>query len=247
MHHKKDGSFDKLSGFLSSVRKACIKKSSLLAFNDKDFANGYTICLYSIVIELAGDCCHAVKARKERASYVLTRALLEAVVDLFNVIKNPKYVHTRFQRALVERKKKLTYLQEKEPGLISRGGRDVNYVDAAIRKIDNLRDTHIEQPNIRNRFRDADMEGYYDTAYSLLCDFCHLDASTLLSRPVGLKVSPLDDISLLMLSDLIAELLLDSTIAIHEMLGSKKSKEIEELKSRWKAVYSQQAATIGPR
>ena len=243
----KTTSIDTLLDFLESIRKTCIDKSLPLTFDDKNTQAVYMCSLYSIVVELAGDSCQGVKARKELASHVLTRALLEAVVDLFNVINNPKYISIRFQKALVERRKKLIYLQQNEPQLISEAGRNAEYVEDVIGKIDKLRDTDIDQPNIRKRFKDAGMEGYYDTAYALLCDYTHHDASAIVNRHIGLNVRPLDDKGILMLSDLIAELLLNATIAVHGFLDSDQIKVLNDLKHKWKAAYCQQAASVGPR
>lgn len=245
MTDNKNTPFYPMLDILESIRKACIDKSSPLIFDDNNIQAVYMCGIYSIVVELAGDSCQGVKARKETASHILTRALLEAVVDLFNVINNPKYVNIRFQRALTERKKKLIYLQQNEPELISQADRNAEYVEDFISNIDKLRDTDIDQPNIRKRFKDAGMEGYYDTAYSLLCDFTHHDASAILNRHIGLNVRPLDDKGVLMLSDLIAELLLNATIAVHEFLDSDQIAALKDLKLKWKAAYCQQAASVG--
>ena len=227
--------FDTLLDLLGDIRKTCIDNSSPLTFEDDDTQAAYMCSTYSIVVELAGDCCQGVRARKELSSHVLTRALLESAVDLFNIIKDPKYVDIRFERALIERRKKLVYLQQKEPNLISGTGHNTEYVEDVINRIDNLRDTKIKQPGIKKRFKDAGMEGYYDTVYALLCDYTHHDASAIINRHIGLNVRPLDDKGVLMLSDLIVELLVNSTVAIHEFLKSDQIDFLNNLKTKWKA------------
>ncbi len=237
--------FDALLDFLESIRKTCIDKSLLLPYNDKNIQAVYMCSMFSIVVELAGDSCQLVKARKELASHILTRALLEAVVDLFNVIRNPKYVDVRFQKALIERKKKLIFLQQNEPKLIAEVGQSPEYVESYIDKMNKLHDPEVDQPNIRKRFKDAGMEDYYDTAYSHLCDYAHHDASAIINRNIGLDVVPLDYKGIFMLSDLIAELLLNATIAIHEFLGSNQIEELKDLQQKWKTAYCQQVAAHG--
>lgn len=239
-------SFDVLLDCLESIRKTCMDISSPLSYEDNNLQAVYMSSMYSIVVELVDDAYQALKARKELASHVLTRALLEAVVDLCNVVKNPNYVIIRFQKALVERRKKLIYLMQKEPELILEAGRSTEYVQSAVDKIDKLLDRHARQPSIRQRFKDADMEDYYDTGYSLLCDYAHHDGSAIVNRHIGLTVRPLSDKSLLMLSDLISNLLLKATIAVHDFLHSDRIDTLKELQSKWKVVYREQAVSIPP-
>ena len=237
--------FDALLDFLESIRKTCIDISLPLAYDAKSVQPVYMCGMFSIVVELAGDSCQLVKARKELASHVLTRALLEAVVELFNVIKNPKYVDVRFQKALIERKKKLIHLQENESEIIAEVGQSPEYVESYIHRINKLRDPEIDQPNIKERFKTAGMEDYYDSAYSHLCDYAHHDASAIINRNIGLDVIPLDYKGIFMLSDLIAELLLNATIAVHEFHDSDQIEELINLKLKWKTIYCQQVAAHG--
>lgn len=247
MADDKTTQFDDLLELMESIRRTCFDKSLPLIFEDNDVQAVYMCSTYSIIVELAGDCCQAVKARKELSSHVLTRALLEAVVDLFNIIKDRKYVNIRFQRALIERRKKLVYLQQKEPNLISGTGHSNDYVENVIDKIDKLRDSEIKQPSIKKRFKDAGMEGYYNSAYALLCDYTHHDASAIVNRHVGLNVRPLDAKGILMLSDLIIELLFNSTVAVHEFLRSDQITFLKNLRTKWKAAYCQHTPSAGPR
>ncbi len=237
--------FDVLLAFLESIRQTCIDKFPPLNYEDKNIQTVYMCSMYSIIVELAGDSCQFVKARKELASHVLTRALLEAVVDMINVIKNPTYVNTRFQKALSERKKKLIHLQENESELITEVGYSPEYVESHIERMNKLQDPEIDQPNIKERFINAGMQDYYGSAYSHLCDYSHHDASAIINRNIGLNVIPLDYKGIFMLSDLIAELLLYATVAVHEFLGTDQKEELKDLKLKWKNVYRQQVAAHG--
>ena len=247
MGSRNSNAFDPLLSLLESIRKTCIDKSLPLTFNDSDLRAAYMCSMYSIVMELAGDCCEGIKARKELSSHVLVRALLEAVVDLLNIINDPKYVDSRFQRAFDERKKKLVYLQQKEPNLISAAGKNNEYVSDVIDRIDTLRDKDVDQPGIKKRFKGAGMEEYYHTAYALLCDYTHHDASAIINRPIGLHPHPLDDKGILMLSDLTFELLHKATVAVHEFLKSDQPEFLSNLKTEWKDEYCQHVARVGCR
>ena len=48
-----------------------------------------------------------------------------------------------------------------------------------------------------------------------------------------------------MLSDLIAELLLSATIAVHDFLDSDQIEALKDLIPKWKTTYCQQSATGG--
>lgn len=232
--------------FLENILCTCTEYSLALTFNDKTKQGVYTHHMYSIAIELSGDAYKGLKSRKELASHVLTRALLEAVVDLKNIIKNPEYISIRFHKALEERKKKLLYLLKHEPGIITAVGQNEEYVKSYIEKIDNLHDPNVHQPNIRERFNDAGMGDYYDTAYSLLCDYAHHDFSAVINRNLSLYEGSLNDLSILMLSDLIAKLLLDATMAVHESHGSNKIEALRALKLRWEIGYSKLSNSVIP-
>ena len=227
---------DALLELLEVIHETCIDKAPThLTYDSENLQVPYMFSLYSIVVELTGDSYQAVKTRKELASHVLIRALLEAVVDLFNVIKDPNYVNTRFQKSLTERGKKLKYLLEKKPDLITKAGRTTEFIEETLDKIEKLRNPEVDKPNIRKRFEDAGMEGYYDTAYAYLCDYVHHDASAILNRTIGLTVRPLDEKGMLMLTNLIGDLILKSSIAVHEFLKTGQSNIFEDLQQKWQA------------
>lgn len=229
---------DALLHLLEIIQKTCIDKAPThLTYDSENMQAPYMFSLYSIVVELAGDSYQAVKSRKELASHVLTRALLEAVVDLFNVINNPNYVNTRFQKALTERKKKLKYLLENEPDLIAKVGRTPEYVEEILDKIEKLRNREVDTPNIRKRFKDASMEVYYDTAYASLCDYSHHDTSAIINRPIGLTEHYLDERGIQFLAGLIADLILKASIAVHEFLKTGQTNVFEDLRQKWQATF----------
>ena len=223
-----------LLDLLEKIHKTCIDKAPTnLTYDSKNMQAPYMFSLYSIVIELAGDSYQAVKSRKELAAHVLTRALLEAIVDLFNVVNDPNYVNIRFQKALIERKKKLKYLLEKEPDLIVKGGHTSKYVKEVLDTIEKLHNKEVDKPNIRERFKGADMEDYYDTAYASLCDYSHHDTSAILNRPIGLTPHYLDDNGVRFLAGLIIDLILKTSISVHKFLKTDQVDVFKDLQQEW--------------
>lgn len=229
---------DSILDLFEIIHKTCIDKAPThLTYDRKNMQGPYMFILYSIVVELANDSYQAVKSRKELAYSILTRALLEAVVDLRNVINSPDYVYNRFQKALIERGKKLKYLLEKQPDLIAKAGRTPEYVEEILAKIEKLRNPDVDKPNIsiRKRFKDAGMENYYDTAYAILCDYGHHDASAIINRPIGLNARPFDEKDIPRAVDLIVDLILKASTAVHEFLKTGQSNIFEDLRQKWQA------------
>jgi len=225
---------DALLGLLKVIHETCIDKAPAhFTYDNENMQVPYMFSMYSIVVELTGDSYQAVKSRKELASHVLTRALLEAVVVLFDVIKDPNYVNTLFQQSMTERGKKIKSLLKKKPDLITKAGRTAEFLEETLDKIEKLRDPEVDKSSIRKRFEDAGMEGYYDTAYAYLCDYVHHDASAIINRHIGLTVRPLDEKGILMLTNLISELILKSSIAVHEFLKTGQGNIFEDLQQKW--------------
>ena len=227
---------DALLDLLEIIHKTCIDKAPThLTYDSKNMQAPYMFSLYSTVVELVGDSYQAVKSRKKLASHVLTRALLEAVVELFNVINSPNYVNIRLKNTVTVKKKKLKIILEKIPDLFAKMERDPEDVKEILDKIEKLGNPEVDNPNIRKRFEDAGMERYYDTAYALLCDYSHHNPSAIINRPIRLKVHDLDERGIQLIANLIAGLILKASIAVHEFLKTGQSNIFEDLRQKWQA------------
>lgn len=159
---------DALLDLLEIIHKTCIDKApTRLADDSENMQVPYIFSMYSIVVELTGDSYQAVKSRKELASHVLTRALLEAVVILRDVINDPDQVNIRFQKSLAKGSKPLKY-QLDNPELIDTAKHTVKDVKKLCDKHEELRDPEISQPFILDDFKNAGMEHYYYTSSRFL-------------------------------------------------------------------------------
>ena len=226
---------DDLLDLLEIIHKTCIDKAPThLTYGSENMQAPYMVSLYSIVVELTGDSYQAIKSRKELASHVLTRALLEAVVVLCNVINDPNYVKIHFQKALAKGKKPLEY-QRDNPDLIDTKRHTVEDIQELLDKGAKLRDPEIPKSYIVDDFKNADMKNYYYTRYAFLCNYSHHDASAIINRPIGLNVRPLDEKGTQKLADWIADLILKASIAVHEFLKTGQSNIFEDLRQKWKA------------
>lgn len=228
---------DDLLDLLEIIHKTCIDKAPThLTYDSETMQAPYMFSLYSIVVELTGDSYQAVKSRKELASHVLIRALLEAVVVLRNVINDPNYVYIHCQKSLAKGKKPLKY-QLDNPDLIDTEKHTVEDIQELLDKGEELRDPEVAKTFIVADFENAGMKQYYYTRYAFLCNYCHHDASAIINRFIGLNVRPLDEKGTQKLADWIADLILKASIDVHEFLKTGQSSIFEDLRQKWQATF----------
>jgi len=228
---------DDLFDFLEIIYKTCIDKAPKnLTYDSENMQVPYMFSMYSIVVELAGDSYQAVKSRKELASCVLTRALLEAVVILRNVINDPDQVNNRFQKSLAKGVGPINY-QLDNPDLIDTTKHTVKDIEKLRDKHKELRDPKFGKSLIKDDFKTADMERYYYTSYAFLCNYSHHDASAIINRPIGIKVHPLDEKLTQKITNLIADLILKASISVHKFLKTDQVDVFEDLQQEWYATF----------
>ncbi|MHC4131084.1 MAG: DUF5677 domain-containing protein [Planctomycetota bacterium] len=228
---------DALLKLLESIHKTCIDKApKQLTCDNENLQVPFMISMYSIVVELAGDSYQSVKSRKELGAHILTRALLEAVVVLCNVINEPNYVKIHFKKALAKGKKPLKY-QLDNPHLINKDKHTVEDIQMLLDKGEELLNPEVAKPYILDDFENAGMKNYYYTRYAFLCNYSHHDASVIMNRPIGMEVSPLDEKSTRILADWIADLILKASIAVHEFLKTDQKRIFQDLQKKWQATF----------
>ena len=227
---------DNLLGLLETIHQTCIDKAPTeLTYDSENMQIPYMLSMYSIAVELTGDSYQAVKSRKELASHVLTRALLEAVVILRNVVNDPDQVNNRFQKALAKGIMPLKY-QLDNPDLIDTAKHSVKDIKKLRDKHEELRDPKFSNSLIEHDFDTAGMENYYRTRYAYLCNYSHHDASAIINRNIGINVCPLDEKGTHRLADWISDLILKASIGVHEFLGSDQSNIFQDLQQKWKTM-----------
>lgn len=232
--HGRTDPCDALIDCLEVVISSCVDSYKTLTFDEKNTQAIVACTLYAMTVESAGDSHIAIGSRKVLSAHVLTRTLLEIVVDLLNVIRDSGYIDIRFQRAIEERERKIKHLQRSNPEAIAAAGHDENSIKDILQKMDDLKDEKVaRRQTVRERFVGADMEDYYDTAYSYLCDYSHIDYSTIVNRKAGLEPSPLEDSGIMWLSGLVADLVLKASFAVHEFLGHEDFESLYALQQIW--------------
>ncbi len=218
---------------LEIIHKTCIdKEPKHLTYDSENMQIPYMLSMYSIAVELTGDSYQALKSRKELASHILARALLEAVVILRNVINDPDYLYVRSQKSLAKGDKPLEYLLN-NPDLIDTEKHPIKDVKKQLDKHIELRDPEIKQSFIRDDFKSADMEHYYHISYAFLCNYSHHDVSAILKRNIGINVNPLSERRTQKITNLITDLILKASISLHEFLKTDQVDVFEELQQRW--------------
>lgn len=227
---------DNLLGLLESIHQTCIDNAPELSDDIEGMQVPYILSMYSIVVELTGDSYQAVKSRKELSAHVLTRALLEAVVILRNVINDPSQVTNRFQKALANNCKPLKY-QLDNPDLIDTSKHPVEDIKKLRDRHDDLRDPEFKVSSILDDFKNAGMENYYRTRYASLCSYSHHSAGAIMNRHVEIKVRRLEERGAQRLADWIADLIFKASIGVHEFLKTDKIDVFLDLQQQWQAIF----------
>jgi Family of unknown function (DUF5677) len=231
----KDKKTNNLLNHLEIIHKTCIDKAPTNITSDDTMQTLYVFGMYSIVVELTGDSYQAVKSRKELASHVMTRALLEAVVVLRNVINDPDHFYVRSQRSLAKGIKPLEY-QLNNPDLIDTTKHSVEDVKKLLDKHNKLLDPKIKRVQILDDFKNAGMEYYYYTSYAFLCNYSHHDVSAILKRNIGVNVNPLDERRTQKITNLITHLILMASISLHELLETDQVDVFKDLQKKWQMI-----------
>lgn len=190
-----------------------------------------TISLYGSIIELTGSIIFLLNKRLATGAPILLRAILEAYVDLVNLINNKRYGYNLEVSYL---KEWLKILEEAKIGK--------NEYLASITEEPSLEDsisnwrkekTRLEKKGYRSlridqKFKLADMQKEYKSVYNMLCSDSHNNLRSLITRHVEreetdfsivfYKAYTLEDSAIHVGTN--AELLVRATQIIHEFLDS---------------------------
>jgi len=170
---------------LERVVDTCLAETSRFSFRDDPFAQMVALALHGTIIELAHGCGALVQSTDYMCIPILMRPMVEASVDLANLLEDPAYVknmeaadHDRFVKLLEQS------LPGKNPYLKGLAGQ--HDVPEELRERE-ARLAHLEAEGrasmtIFERFRRAKREDEYRSVYPLLCLDAHNNFSALAER-----------------------------------------------------------------
>ncbi len=181
---------DAMAPLLDAVQKQCQEYSRHLKFNVGDEQTRVAVCLYGSIIEFGESLCTLAKLQRWIGFGPTLRAMLEAFVDLRNVLHKKSYIRS-MEAAFWDSREKifLEALKGKNEFLNLLGERDeAKPALAECRdRLKELRKQGFEKLNVFERFERAGMASEYRSIYGFLCNEAHNDLSTLLRRHIRIQ------------------------------------------------------------
>jgi hypothetical protein len=172
---------------LSDVYDSVYLQTEQLKFN-KDIAKElYSVCLHGSILENASACLTLLKSEKWNAVPILLRSLLEAYVDLINVIDDEHYSSRMQASCLNEQSRLLSNAIEHgkdNPYLADLSQmQELSQHTATVKgSLKSLRANNLSELRIKDRFKQAGLEELYDSVYALLCQHSHNNLNVLENR-----------------------------------------------------------------
>jgi hypothetical protein len=227
-----------LLGYLNKLHDQAIEFLRDVRFDKQPQRDGYVVCLYASMIELAGGIVVLVSRDRKTSVSPVCRTLLEAYVDFKNAIKSSTYI----RHAYAQHDKDWIKVLSERPNPFLAAVLDDEERGAALerhkRDLAKLKGQGIKPLKVAEKFDRAEMADEYRSIYHFESDATHNSWQALLSRHFEksddgfqltlYKQRSFDDYRTYL--DSAAVLLLDATNEIHERFKSGHQQRIEELR-----------------
>jgi hypothetical protein len=234
--------FKRIESFYQRSLDELIQLAASFTFDGTHPLHANAVFLYGSVIELSSSLIPLRKTEHFTAIPIILRSILEAYVDLENLCRDPKYGYALEIKYLVESLKLLKEARNEKNAYIEIVAQAPDY-EERVSKMEAEKNRLIQlgykDLNRYERFSKAGMENEYRTIYNWLCCAAHNDYRALHDRhfAVGELVPTFHFFKEANFRDLgvffgvAAELLLRASIAIHTLLSSGKSLELQALRA----------------
>lgn len=178
---------EEILSFLKRAHDEFQPLSEQIIFDKERPLHRNTISLYGSILELTGSCILLTDKRLVTGVPILLRTILEAYVDLVNLVENPQYGYNLEASYLKEwlkileeaRKGKNEYLRA-----ISEASSLDQSIDEWRNSLKKLESKGYKVLKIEKKFERAGMEKEYRSIYNLLCSDSHNNLGALVSRHV---------------------------------------------------------------
>lgn len=226
--------------FLKQAHDDVLEYIKGLSFDKTHRLHLHIILLYCSIVELTTSLIVLLDKSLGAGVPVLVRSLMEAYIDLVNLINNPKYGYgleikycSEWLKVLEDAKRgRNPFLKE-----IS----NLENLDQALTEISERQkqlEKEYKAPRVIDRFESAGMKDEYRSIYNFLCCHSHNDFRSLIDRHVEIKG---DDSSVVLFKKqdfqemleyviLTCELLIFATEKVHEFFKSDVMPKVEELR-----------------
>lgn len=238
----------KIENFVNQSLRSCIDVSRQLRFN-KDIAQQlYAICVYSTILEIASDTLNLIKNRSKISTAILLRSLLEAYVDLLNIIKDENYLQNMYVSALDGKMRMINDALKSNSSLFVLFHQHHNLSLKRIEELKKLKPKGYKKLRIRERFKFAGLEAEYCGIYALLCTQTHNDMDAIENRHIQVEgdtkscsvkfFEELDSEGFLRYIYTLADIIINSSLRIHEFLKSSRLEVLKEIRSKYQTLES---------
>lgn len=225
--------------------RRCVDLAREITFDDENRQHLLVLCLYSAVVELFGPLVTLVRGKQFIGVPQLLRSIYEAEIDLANAIENTDYFESMYAGYLASMIGTLQGAHNTESaGFVAAAGsvdaiRDV--LRNMRRQLDELKANGHKPLQIGERFRRAQRQGEYLSAYAHLCSHVHNDIKSLEDRHLRENDDGAVELVLFQesnprfnvhLTDLAGTVLLAASKRIHMYFESGYEHEIERMEKQ---------------
>lgn len=242
---------DDLVNRFGDVIDAVLVATSQLEFCRGDPQHLYCAALLSTSIRLAEGVHHSLYMRDEICSFVLLRSLMEASVDLINLVRDPNYVYFMLATLRDQQKKMLKNDSQQQPGGAFSFGSSSEQHDTLRHHVDDLsqlKGRGYRPLSVRERFVRADRLDDYNGPYALVCMQSHNNINVLEDRHLriegkdfSIRAFPgLSDHHAQMISGMAAPLLVGAVAAARSVVEEAENavlepvdRSLQELRALW--------------
>ncbi len=178
---------EEVLNFLKKAHDDFQPLSKQIAFDKTRPLHRNVIALYGSILELTGSCILLIDKRLITGVPVLLRSVLEAYVDLVNLIENPEYGHLL---AVSYLKEWLKILEEAKNGkneylqAISEASSLDKSITEFRSELNKLKANGYKALEIKEKFKKAGMEKEFKSIYNSLCCDSHNNLRALINRHI---------------------------------------------------------------
>ncbi len=232
---------ESIETFVDESLQLCDVEARQLNYHQNVLQQLHAVWLYGTILEIASDCLDLIKCRKKISPGILLRSLCEAYADLLNTIKDENYWQYRHASTETSSGKILKNVQKgsnsyskelaQDPGIAFR-------CEQITEELENLRKNGYHPLNIKERFYLVGLESFYCSVYIDLCGQCHHDLRALENRHMepsaddqSVRVcffKKLDGDEVMLFVYSLGDIILDSSVKIHQFLKSPSLEILEQ-------------------
>ena len=233
----------KIFQFLKEAYNNSYEYIKCLKFDKKHGLHLNIISLYGSIIELTSNCIILYDNGHFTSIPIIVRSILEAYVDLINLIKYPTYGYSMDLEyyyqwiSLIEEalKKENPYLNLMAKSYLTNKALEKFKAEKKKLECKGYRKLHVSE-----RFEKAEMTKEYKSVYNLLCCPTHNNIRSLIDRHCEVEKDDFivvlhknrtmqDEVANI---DILSGILIDSTYRIHKFLNSNICAKTEDLKNK---------------